>query len=80
MWLSLNFYYHPQRRNDITVDIVSCVDRELKAVQMLQTLYIGRCSACWKLPSVLEWLETNVKEVLARVEDKDPCVEEYSEM
>ena len=54
--------------------------RELKAVKMLQMLYIGRCSACWKLPAVMEWLEANVKEVIARVEVKDPCVEEYAAM
>ncbi|XP_052269537.1 transcription factor 25-like isoform X2 [Dreissena polymorpha] len=47
------------------------------ALKQLIALYAGRCHVCWKVPNVMEWLERNVKEVLARVAQKDPLVETY---
>ena len=49
------------------------------ALKQLIAVYIGRCSACWKEPEVMVWLEKNVKEVIKRVNNKDPVVKEYAE-
>ena len=49
------------------------------ALKQLIAVYVGRCFACWKEPEVVVWLEKNVKEVIKRVNNKDPVVEEYAE-
>ncbi|XP_067652237.1 ribosome quality control complex subunit TCF25-like isoform X2 [Haliotis asinina] len=46
------------------------------ALKQLIALYIGRSFSCWKEPDAMTWLERNVKEVLARVDRKDPLVED----
>nr|XP_006812287.1 PREDICTED: transcription factor 25-like [Saccoglossus kowalevskii] len=46
-------------------------------LQQLVNLYIGRTSSVWKEPEVVRWLECNVNQVLTRVDNKDPLVEEY---
>ncbi|CAH1779648.1 unnamed protein product [Owenia fusiformis] len=47
------------------------------ALRQLIELYIGRCHSCWKQPEVVVWLESNVREVITRVNAKDPLVETY---
>lgn len=49
------------------------------ALSQLIALYIGRCYLIWKDQEIMSWLETNVQEVLQRVEDKDPYVAECEE-
>ncbi|NXJ82785.1 TCF25 factor, partial [Trogon melanurus] len=46
------------------------------ALNQLTTLYVGRTHSLWKDPAVMAWLETNVHEVLAMVDARDPLVEE----
>lgn len=45
----------------------------------LVQLYIHRSYHIWKESEILNWLEKNTLEVLARVDNKDPVVEEYAE-
>ena len=60
--------------------VVTCAFCSLPdALKQLIAVYIGRCSACWKEPEVMVWLEKNVKEVIKRVNNKDPVVKEYAE-
>uniref|UniRef100_A0A8C9WRR9 Transcription factor 25 (basic helix-loop-helix) n=1 Tax=Scleropages formosus TaxID=113540 RepID=A0A8C9WRR9_SCLFO len=47
------------------------------ALNELLSLYVGRCHILWKEGRVLLWLEGNVREVLRRVDSKDPLVEDY---
>ena len=49
------------------------------ALKQLVALYVGRCFACWKEPQVVSWLEKNVREVIKRVNEKDPLAEDYSQ-
>ncbi|GAB0195383.1 transcription factor 25 [Grus americana] len=46
------------------------------ALNQLTSLYVGRTHSLWKDPAVMAWLETNVHEVLAVVDARDPLVEE----
>ncbi|XP_056381955.1 transcription factor 25 isoform X2 [Hyla sarda] len=46
------------------------------ALSQLTTLYVGRCHSLWKEPSVMSWLEQNVREVLRMVDSNDPVVKE----
>ncbi|KAH0619715.1 hypothetical protein JD844_000653 [Phrynosoma platyrhinos] len=46
------------------------------ALSQLVSLYLGRMHSFWKDPSVMAWLETNVHEVVRRVDSKDPALEE----
>ncbi|KFV74451.1 Transcription factor 25, partial [Struthio camelus australis] len=46
------------------------------ALNQLTTLYVGRTHSLWKDPAVMAWLETNVHEVLCKVDARDPLVEE----
>ncbi|XP_062817767.1 ribosome quality control complex subunit TCF25 [Anolis carolinensis] len=46
------------------------------ALNQLVSLYLGRTHSLWKDPSVMSWLETNVHEVLRRVDSKDPALDE----
>ncbi|KAG9474946.1 hypothetical protein GDO78_003420 [Eleutherodactylus coqui] len=46
------------------------------ALSQLTTLYVGRCHSLWKDPSVMSWLEQNVREVLRLVDSNDPVVKE----
>ncbi|NXI99333.1 TCF25 factor, partial [Psophia crepitans] len=46
------------------------------ALNQLTSLYVGRTHSLWKDPAVMAWLETNVHEVLATVDARDPLVEE----
>ncbi|CAN2389410.1 negative regulation of transcription by RNA polymerase II [Pristimantis euphronides] len=47
------------------------------ALFQLTSLYIGRCNSLWKDPSVMSWLEQNVREVLRLVDSNDPVVMEH---
>lgn len=47
-----------------------------QALTELTALYVGRTFNLWKEAAVMLWLETNVKEVLHRVDVKDPLVED----
>ncbi|XP_052815110.1 transcription factor 25-like [Mya arenaria] len=47
------------------------------ALKQLEALYAGRCHVCWKVPDVLEWLETNVKVVLDLVQAGDTRAQTY---
>lgn len=47
-----------------------------QALTELTALYVGRNFNLWKEAAVMLWLETNVKEVLHRVDVKDPLVED----
>ncbi|XP_042293727.1 transcription factor 25 [Sceloporus undulatus] len=49
------------------------------ALNQLVSLYLGRTHSFWKDPSVMAWLETNVHEVLRRVDSKDPALEEVEQ-
>ncbi|KAM3919457.1 ribosome quality control complex subunit TCF25 isoform 2-T2 [Leptodactylus fuscus] len=46
------------------------------ALSQLTSLYIGRCHSLWKDPSVMSWLEQNVREVLRMVDNNDPVIKE----
>lgn len=46
------------------------------ALSQLTSLYIGRCHSLWKEPSVMSWLEQNVREVLRMVDSNDPVVKD----
>ncbi|KAM4018207.1 ribosome quality control complex subunit TCF25 [Anomaloglossus baeobatrachus] len=46
------------------------------ALSQLTSLYIGRCQGLWKDPSVMGWLEQNVRDVLHKVDNNDPIVKE----
>lgn len=60
------------------MNITSLYFSEPDALKQLISLYVGRCYACWKLPEVMSWLERNVKEVIEKVEKKDPRIESYA--
>uniref|UniRef100_A0A8D0GQZ5 TCF25 ribosome quality control complex subunit n=1 Tax=Sphenodon punctatus TaxID=8508 RepID=A0A8D0GQZ5_SPHPU len=49
------------------------------ALNQLVSLYVGRTHSLWKDPTVMVWLETNVREVLRMVDSRDPAVEEAEE-
>lgn len=51
--------------------------RQPKALEQLISLYVGRTFSCWKSTEVIGWLERNVHEVLSRVDNNDPLVEQY---
>lgn len=42
-----------------------CSDKN--SLKQLEMLYIGRCESCWKEPSVIAWLEANVRGVIERL-------------
>ncbi|MCI4379501.1 hypothetical protein PGIGA_G00229110 [Pangasianodon gigas] len=46
------------------------------ALLELMGLYVGRCHSLWKEAGVMLWMEGNVREVLRRVDVKDPVVED----
>lgn len=46
------------------------------ALAELTALYVGRTCSLWKEAAVMLWLEESVKEVLRRVDAKDPLVED----
>ncbi|MCJ8733620.1 hypothetical protein PDJAM_G00225710 [Pangasius djambal] len=46
------------------------------ALLELMGLYVGRCHSLWKEAGVMLWMEGNVREVLRRVDVKDPLVED----
>uniref|UniRef100_A0A8C0H683 Transcription factor 25 n=1 Tax=Chelonoidis abingdonii TaxID=106734 RepID=A0A8C0H683_CHEAB len=46
------------------------------ALNQLVSLYVGRTHSLWKDPAIMAWLETNVHEVLRRVDTSEPVVEE----
>ncbi|XP_062997039.1 ribosome quality control complex subunit TCF25 [Elgaria multicarinata webbii] len=46
------------------------------ALNQLVSLYLGRTHSLWKDLAVVAWLETNVHEVLRRVDSRDPALEE----
>nr|XP_046241229.1 transcription factor 25 [Scatophagus argus] len=46
------------------------------ALAELTALYVGRTCCLWKEAAVMLWLEESVKEVLRRVDAKDPLVED----
>ncbi|XP_078066857.1 ribosome quality control complex subunit TCF25 [Mustelus asterias] len=50
--------------------------RQPSALKQLVELFIGRNWMLWKEARVMSWLEENVKEVLRRVDAKDPLVQE----
>ncbi|XP_074865135.1 ribosome quality control complex subunit TCF25 isoform X2 [Carettochelys insculpta] len=49
------------------------------ALNQLVCLYVGRTHSLWKEPAVMAWLETNVHEVLRRVEAREAVVEEAAQ-
>ncbi|XP_063332767.1 transcription factor 25 [Pelmatolapia mariae] len=50
--------------------------RQLPALAELTGLYVGRTYTLWREATVMLWLEETVKEVLRRVDAKDPVVED----
>lgn len=52
--------------------------RDPKALQLLLKLFIERSHSLWKEPEVLTWLEENARQVVTRVDAKDPLVAESS--
>ncbi|KAK1330593.1 hypothetical protein QTO34_010789 [Cnephaeus nilssonii] len=46
------------------------------ALSQLVSLYLGRSHFLWKEPTIMSWLEENVREVLQAVDAGDPAVEE----
>lgn len=52
------------------------VSRQLPALAELTSLYVGRTYSLWREGAVMLWLEETVKEVLRRVDAKDPFVED----
>ncbi|KAL5020913.1 hypothetical protein ScPMuIL_000068 [Solemya velum] len=53
---------------------IPCV--QPNGLKQLIGLYIGRCFSCWKQPEVITWLETNVREVLKKVDHNPMSAEE----
>lgn len=53
-----------------------CVRRQPPALAELTALYVGRTHSLWREAAVMLWLEESVKEVLRRVDAKDPLVED----
>ncbi|KAM9122463.1 ribosome quality control complex subunit TCF25 isoform 1-T1 [Pangshura tecta] len=49
------------------------------ALNQLVSLYVGRTHSLWKDPAIMAWLETNVHEVLQRVDTSEPVVEEFAQ-
>ncbi|XP_028258183.1 ribosome quality control complex subunit TCF25 [Parambassis ranga] len=49
---------------------------QLPALAELTALYVGRTHTLWREAAVMLWLEGSVKEVLCRVDAKDPLVED----
>ncbi|XP_030437013.1 transcription factor 25 [Gopherus evgoodei] len=49
------------------------------ALNQLVSLYVGRTHSLWKDPAIMAWLETNVHEVLRRVDTSEPVVEEFAQ-
>lgn len=49
--------------------------RQPSALKQLVALFVGRNWMLWKDAGIITWLEENVKEVLRRVDAKDPLVE-----
>lgn len=49
---------------------------EPKGLKQLVVLFVGRTFSEWKDPEVVDWLASNVKRVLERVDKKDPYVME----
>ncbi|XP_040904956.1 transcription factor 25 isoform X2 [Toxotes jaculatrix] len=47
------------------------------ALAELTALYVGRTYTMWREAAVMLWLEESVKEVLHRVDSKDPVVEDF---
>ncbi|XP_033119661.1 transcription factor 25-like [Anneissia japonica] len=47
------------------------------ALNQLVALFIARNFSSWKQPEVMEWLERNVQEVVKRVDNNDPLVQNY---
>lgn len=52
------------------------VSRQPPALAELMALFVGRTYNLWKEAAVMLWLEESVKEVLRRVDAKDPLVED----
>lgn len=52
------------------------VSRQPPALAELTSLYVGRTHSLWREAAVMLWLEESVKEVLCRVDAKDPLVED----
>ncbi|XP_051884729.1 transcription factor 25 isoform X2 [Pristis pectinata] len=50
--------------------------RQPSALKQLVALFVGRNWMLWKDAGIMTWLEENVKEVLRRVDAKDPLVQE----
>ncbi|XP_072135842.1 ribosome quality control complex subunit TCF25 [Mobula birostris] len=50
--------------------------RQPSALKQLVTLFVGRNWMLWKDAGIIAWLEESVKEVLRRVDAKDPLVQE----
>lgn len=50
--------------------------RQAPALAELTALYVGRTCSFWKEAAVMLWLEECVKEVLRRVDARDPAVED----
>lgn len=51
--------------------------KQSKSLTQLETLYVIRSYHVWKESELLPWLESNVHQVLDRVEANDPLVEEW---
>ncbi|GIX85119.1 transcription factor 25 [Caerostris extrusa] len=49
------------------------------ALVQLLSLYIGRMHSLWKSPEIIQWLETQVREVLKRHQSNDPYFVECEE-
>uniref|UniRef100_A0A8C8VK08 Transcription factor 25 n=1 Tax=Pelusios castaneus TaxID=367368 RepID=A0A8C8VK08_9SAUR len=49
------------------------------ALNQLVSLYVGRTHSLWKDPAIMAWLESNVHEVLRRVDTSDPVVAESAQ-
>ena len=45
-----------------------CFRSQPDGLRHLVALYVGRCSACWREPEVMAWLERNVRSVLRTVD------------
>ncbi|XP_077376215.1 ribosome quality control complex subunit TCF25 [Festucalex cinctus] len=54
----------------------SCQIGQLPALAELTALYVGRMYNLWREVAVMLWLEQSVKEVLCRIDAKDPLVED----
>lgn len=69
-------FFPPSLYSHVKALCTCSIFRQLPALAELTGLYVGRTYTLWREAAVMLWLEETVKEVLRRVDAKDPVVED----